>query len=265
MNETKIAWADYSWNPVTGCSPASEGCTNCYARAMNRRFGKGDFSVKFHPERMEEPIRHKKPAKIFVCSTSDLFHEDLPDGPAFEVLGTMRRCPQHTFIIVTKRAGRMADFFKGAPLLPNVILMATVENQPRADERTPYLLELARAGWRIGLSIEPMLGPINLNAVMGMLYPFPNGWEMLSWVIVGGETGQRARECCEEWIKEIFDDCREAKVPFFFKQFGDNFIPTSDCGTDECQAGVTAGRFCAKCYPHGDQGEEWLKRREWPL
>lgn len=299
MNKTRIPWADYSWNPVSGCTPASEGCTNCYAERMARRFPKihfcrheftGNFSdgtirgheekwsfnkIILHPDRLDDPLRRKKPARIFVCSMSDLFHPDVPDEFILKVWYRMAKS-NHTFFVLTKRPERIKPLFSkwinenqcvaslnSAILagfewpLPNVMLMTTAENQARADERIPYLMELARLGWKVGVSLEPMLGPMDLNAVMGMHYPFPNGWQKLGWIIVGGESGPGARECREEWVQSVYDQCKAAGVPFFFKAHGDNWI--TNRSDTFCGGGCFKNeKECIK------KCSQWLSRREWP-
>jgi len=306
MNKTKIAWADLTWNPVTGCSPASEGCDHCYARAMARRFNKfktpdsddgyvpepGEkeinpdyFKVVLHPEKLDEPIHRRKPARIFVCSMSDLFHPDVPDDFIFRVLLRIAYSPQHTFLILTKRAERMRNIFTSLGMekilkcdnktaylyLPNVWLGVTAENQPRADERIPVLLKIPAA--KRFVSFEPMLGPARIKEHLMEFQACDNFLRgkkrgdiiipKLDWVIVGGESGPGARECREEWIKEVYDQCEAAKVAFFFKQFGSNFIPECD-GTDECGP----HRHCPpECHEEGRQhfeGFTWMNRREWP-
>lgn len=198
MSKTKIDWADMVWNPVTGCSKISEGCQNCYAERMTKRlqlmapkkYSQG-FAVKCHHEALQEPLKIKKSQRIFVCSMSDLFHNDVPFEFIDRVFAVMALCPQHTFIVLTKRPQRMAEYCQRlgkhaskdpvslasvefAPegsffwkltdigwALPNVWLGVTAENQARADERIPILLQIPAAVRFV--SIEPMLGPIDLG------------------------------------------------------------------------------------------------------
>ena len=191
MRRTAIEWTDYSWNPITGCTPISEGCENCYARRMAQRlrgrFGysaDAPFKVTLHPDRLEEPFRWHKPRKVFVCSMGDLFHEQVPDEYIAKVWEVMSNASQHTFIVLTKRPQRMKEFIErlgwyihdregnpteavldkgGKYTLKNVWLGVTAENQARADERIPILLGIP-AEMRF-VSVEPMLGPVDLTNV----------------------------------------------------------------------------------------------------
>lgn len=186
MGKTKIEWTEYSWNPVTGCTPASEGCQNCYAKRMatrlKGRYGYPEdepFKVTLHPEKLKEPLKWKKPRRVFVCSMGDLFHEQVPDEYIAKVWEVMSNASQHTFLVLTKRPQRMKDFLArlgwyihdrdGYPMeavldeggkytLKNVWLGVTAENQQRADERIPILLQIPAAVRFV--SIEPMLGPV---------------------------------------------------------------------------------------------------------
>jgi len=231
---TKIEWADEVWNPVTGCTPVSEGCENCYAKRMaNRlrgRFGypvDDPFRIAFHPDRLDQPLRRRKHRRIFVCSMSDLFHENVPLDYQMRIFERMSRAKQHIFIVLTKRPQNMLQFARDCGLIPwpftppppmmatpsgviwpeNVWPGASVENQKRADERIPILLQIPAAVRFV--SIEPMLGPLEISAFPG-----------LDWVIVGGETGPGARPMHPDWVRSVRDQCQEAEVPFFFKQWG---------------------------------------------
>lgn len=173
MNKTEIEWCDYSWNPVVGCSPASEGCANCYAAAIAHRFGLPWGMAVFKPERLGQPAKTKRPSRVFVCSMGDLFHETVADDWIRQVFNAMHpdllQPSPHTFIILTKRPTRMRDFFAkytktgGPEAWPNVWLGVTVENQARAEERIPVLLSIPAAVRFV--SVEPMLGPVNLCAL----------------------------------------------------------------------------------------------------
>lgn len=261
MSQTKIEWADAVWNPVTGCTPVSEGCANCYARRfaqrMRGRFGypKDDpFRVKLHRRRLEEPLRWRKPMRIFVCSMGDLFHPDVPADFICHVYHVMKEAKQHTFIVLTKRPERIVPvlywekggfYLGGGDYIPNVWHLTSVENQEAANRRIPALLELRKAsnGWPVlGVSVEPMLGPVDLLGPTLCAYPYksrcnPAGcedWGMcrgeelkqswlyhLNWVIVGGETGPNARPIHPDWVRSLRDHCQAAGVPFFFKQWGE--------------------------------------------
>lgn len=276
MAKTKIEWTEYSWNPVTGCTPVSEGCENCYARRMaNRLKGRcgypsdDPFRVTIHPERLEEPLRWKKPRKVFVCSMGDLFHEDVPFSyiaQVFDVMCSWRwpnkaseqagdesmlEDPGHTFMVLTKRPQRfheflswLGDFWPGdSPVNINleveghfgkhIWLGVTAENQQRADERIPILLQIPAAVRFV--SIEPMLGPINFrwfpawseNAPTTAMNPYNggrtneyDGLRRLDWIICGGETGPGARPLHPDWVRNLRDQCQAAGIPFFFKSWG---------------------------------------------
>jgi len=230
---SSIEWTEATWNPVRGCDIVSPGCTNCYAMKVAHRFSgagkpydgltkltKGGpvwtGQVRLVPEALGMPLRWRKPRRIFVNSMSDLFHEDVPDGFITEVWRTMADTPHHTYQILTKRPARMAENLRRAlsigdfiaPPLENVWLGVSVEDQRRADERIPLLLLTpAAVRW---LSVEPLLGPVDL-------WPWIAD---LDWVVVGGESGHGARPMDQDWARSLRDQCNEAAVPFFFKQWG---------------------------------------------
>ncbi|NPV49440.1 MAG: phage Gp37/Gp68 family protein [Armatimonadetes bacterium] len=249
MGATRIEYTDVVWNPVTGCSPVSEGCQNCYARRFAQRLrgrcgypSDNPFRVTLHGARWNEPFRWRKPRRVFVCSMSDLFHEDVPDGFIDDVMSTVSACLQHTFLLLTKRPDRMANYFeawmfrKQRQIPPNLWLGVSVENQRRADERIPILLQIP-AAMRF-VSCEPLLGPIDLsdwlycyvchntgehyNPVFDDVEDCPvcgGGLPELDWVIAGAETGPGARPCDPEWVRSLRDQCKAAGVPFFFKRW----------------------------------------------
>jgi len=204
MNRTRIAWTDYSWNPFVGCDKVSAGCRDCYAEGVAKRFWRGDFKVTFHPKRINDPIGIKKPVKIFVCSMSDLFHEDIDPKDRGQVFDTIRKCPQHTFLVLTKRPQNINI---GIP--DNVWLGVTVENNKEAWRIET--LKGIKAKVRF-ISFEPLLERIDFDKV---------NIEGIDWVIVGGESGKTAREMDAEWAEEIYGECRGEGVAFFFKQRGD--------------------------------------------
>ena len=213
MGNTKIEWAEKVWNPVTGCSKISPGCENCYAERMafrlRGRCGYPDgepFRVTLRPQRLEEPMRWRKSSMVFVCSMGDLFHDDVPDDFIHRVFATIGQCPQHTFIILTKRPKRMKAFIEDyyayeSPT--NVWLGVTTENQEMADRRIPILLQIPAVVRFV--SVEPMLGPVDLA----------RGCEKIDWVICGGETGPNARPMHPDWVRSLRDQCQSAGVPFF--------------------------------------------------
>jgi protein gp37 len=240
MNKTKIEWTEYSWNPVSGCTPISEGCQNCYAKRMSKRLAgrcgypaDDPFRVTLHLERLDEPLKWKKPRRVFVCSMGDLFHDDVPESWIFAAYTTIEKCPQHTFLLLTKRIHRAAEVFnkftgRSWPL-PNVWLGVTAENQQRADERIPILLQIPAAVRFV--SIEPMLGPVDFTNYLPYTYEMPDEWGNptgdyytqpgVDWVICGGETGPGARPMHPDWVRSLRDQCQAAGVPFFFKQHGE--------------------------------------------
>ena len=203
---TKIEWTDETWNPVTGCTKVSAGCANCYAEVIARRFwGERDFTdVQCHPERLEQPLKWKKPRRVFVSSMSDLFHEDVPMDFIINCFEVMRSLPRHTFQVLTKRPIRMMNYYRGrAAYYPNVWLGMSVENQQNMM-RVPYLRDWAGVKF---VSLEPLLNPIDLGNT-----------DNIDWVIVGCESGPKARPMNLDWVRDIRDQCVAADIPFFFKQ-----------------------------------------------
>lgn len=252
-----IEWTDATWNPVTGCTKVSPGCDNCYAETFAERFRgtpghhfEQGFDMVLRPERLDEPLKWKKPRRVFVNSMSDLFHEAIPDEYIVEVFARMWWSPAHTFQVLTKRHGRMRSLLPRVeeplrqrerdlalvdhptPLtwpLPNVWLGVSVEDQKWADIRVPALLDTpAAVRW---LSCEPLLGPVDLtwcdgvNALERDWTGGPGGGTgaphpFVDWVVVGGESGLRSRPMRLDWARGIRDACVAASVPFFFKQWG---------------------------------------------
>lgn len=214
MAESSIEWTEHTWNPVTGCTKVSPGCKHCYAEVMARRltamgaagYERG-FEVALHPSRLEQPLLRKTPTVYFVNSMSDLFHEDVPDAYIDRVLDTCRRTPHHTFQVLTKRAERLPAFFAGRECPPNVWLGVSVEDRKYGVPRIG-LLQQVRARVRF-LSVEPLLedvGPLQLTGI--------------HWVIVGGESGSRARPMRPEWADAVRRQAQTQGVAFFFKQWG---------------------------------------------
>lgn len=241
MGDTSIQWTDKTWNPVRGCSRVSAGCENCYAERQAARFsGAGQpyeglirigkqgprwtGSVRFVREHLEDPVRWRKPRRIFVNSMSDLFHESLSDHDIANVFCAMEGASRHTFQILTKRAQRMREWvtewarkidyaddsgrgYRGR--YSHVWLGVSAEDQQRADERLPELIQ-APAAVRF-VSYEPALGAVDFSRYLS------GG---LDWVIVGGESGPGARPFSIEWALDVRQQCFDAGVPFFLKQLG---------------------------------------------
>jgi len=212
--KSKIEWTDATWNPSSGCTKVSPGCKNCYAERFAERWRgvKGNayeqgFDLKLWPERLNWPLTKRKPLRIFVNSMSDLFHEDIPYDFILQVFKVMREADHHIFQVLTKRAERLRRLSRMLPWLRNVWYGVSVENEEYMS-RVECLRGTPRPSLRF-LSIEPLIGRI----------PSPD-FHSIDWVIVGGESGPRARPMDPEWVREIRDACIEQEVPFFFKQWG---------------------------------------------
>ncbi|MBI4799287.1 MAG: phage Gp37/Gp68 family protein [Desulfarculus sp.] len=211
--QSKIEWTESTWNPVTGCTKISPGCKHCYAERLAKRlkamgqpnYANG-FEVTLHPGMLEAPLGWRKPQMVFVNSMSDLFHDDVPPDFIRKVFKIMEWATQHRFQVLTKRAERLAELAPGLPWPANVWQGVTVENADYAF-RVDYLREVPAAVKF--LSLEPLLSPIPNLKLRG-----------IDWVIVGGESGPGARPMDREWVLDLRDQCRRAKVPFFFKQWG---------------------------------------------
>ena len=213
MKTTKIEWTDKTWNPITGCTKISAGCANCYAEIMSKRLQamkqdkyKNGFILTMHNNVLDEPIKWKKPHTIFVCSMSDLFHENVPFSFIDKVVETIKSTPQHNYQILTKRANRMAEYFSDKIIPKNAWLGVTVDIAS-SKSRIDFLRNL-NAPIKF-LSCEPLLedlGNINLDGI--------------DWVIVGGESGAKARPMKEEWVQSIKVQTEKQGSAFFFKQWG---------------------------------------------
>jgi len=211
--KTTIEWTEMTWNPVTGCSKVSLGCKNCYAERMAKRLqGMGlwqyrdGFKVTLAPEVLADPFNWTKPRLVFVNSMSDLFHEQVPLNYIRKIFDVMVATPQHTYQILTKRHIRLAELAPDLPWPENIWMGVSVENQ-QAVTRIPSLVASpARLKF---LSIEPLIGPIDRLPLRG-----------IDWVIVGGESGPKARPLTKEWVEAIRNQCLRRRVPFFFKQWG---------------------------------------------
>ena len=209
-----IEWTEQTWNPTTGCTKVSPGCKHCYAEVMARRLKamgapgyENEFRLTLHENRLEQPLLRKKPTTYFVNSMSDLFHEDIPDAFLDRVFTVITNTPQHTYQILTKRAERLPQYFGWRTCPQNVWLGVSVEDRKYGVPRIDYL---RRVDARIRfLSIEPLLedlGEIDLRGI--------------HWVIVGGESGPKARPMREDWVANIQERAEEAGAAFFFKQWG---------------------------------------------
>ena len=211
--KSRIEWTESTWNPITGCTKISPGCKHCYAermsfrlRAMGTEKYANGFELTLHPDTINAPLTWKRPQVIFVNSMSDLFHREVPEAFIQRVFETMRQAHWHQFQVLTKRSGRLAQFASAIDWPENVWMGVSVENEDytfRIDD-----LRATSAALRF-LSVEPLIGPISRLDL-----------HLIDWVIVGGESGPGARPMKEEWVIDIRDQCAEANVPFFFKQWG---------------------------------------------
>lgn len=208
-----IEWTDATWNPVTGCTKISTGCQNCYAerlasrlKAMGQHRYRNGFSVTLHPHLLAQPLRWAKPRMIFVNSMSDLFHKNIPSEFIKSVFEVMTKAHWHIFQILTKRAKRLERLRSKVAWPNNVWIGVTVEDQGSIP-RIKHLTKVPAAVRFI--SLEPLLGPIHQLPL-----------DRIDWVIVGGESGPRARPLRPEWVRNIRDHCLEKGIPFFFKQWG---------------------------------------------
>jgi protein gp37 len=211
--QSGIEWTESTWNPLTGCTKISPGCTNCYAermserlRLMGQRNYANGFALTLHESALETPLRWKKPQRVFVNSMSDFFHQDVPISFIQQVFDVMRRADWHQYQILTKRADRLEELSPQLDWPPHVWMGVSVENQDytfRIDHlrRTPAAVKF--------LSVEPLLGPLTDLNLKG-----------IDWVIVGGESGYGCRPMRREWVVGVRDECRRHGVPFFFKQWG---------------------------------------------
>jgi protein gp37 len=213
MNNTKIEWTEQTWNPSVGCTKISAGCKYCYAESMAKRLQaigvkgyENGFKFTILPERLEQPLKIKKPTKFFVNSMSDLFHEEMPFEYLDMIFDVIKKTPQHIYQILTKREKIMAEYLRNKVLPENVWMGVTVENAA-TKYRIEYLREV-EASIRF-ISMEPLLGAVGkLNL------------QNIHWVIVGGESGPKARPMKAEWALNIKEQCEKENVAFFFKQWG---------------------------------------------
>ena len=212
--QSRIEWTERTWNPTVGCTKVSPGCKHCYAETMARRLKaigvkgyENGFRLPLMPERLAEPLERHKPTVYFVNSMSDLFHEKVSFDYIRRVYDVMAHAPQHTFQILTKRAERMAEFCRGVDVPPNAWLGVSVENRKHGVPRID-ILRTIDAKVRF-LSVEPLLEDLGAMDLEG-----------IHWVIVGGESGHKARPMRKEWVDSVKLQCDQAEVAFFFKQWG---------------------------------------------
>jgi len=225
--ESSIEWTESTWNPVTGCTKISPGCKHCYAETFAERWRglpghpyEQGFDLKLWPERLKMPLTWKEPRTIFVNSMSDLFHKDVPDSYVARVFDVMEQASWHNFQLLTKRAERFAEWSRR--------IYAARREPPVGQKRWPrnvwagVSVESQDYVWRIDrlirvpadirfLSIEPLLSPVKIKTSL---------LRKIQWVIVGGESGPKARPMNPDWARDVRDQCLAAGVPFFFKQWG---------------------------------------------
>lgn len=214
--DSGIEWTDATWNPVTGCTKISAGCAHCYAERMAKRLeGMGQpnyrngFRLTLHEHMLDVPLRWKQPRRIFVNSMSDLFHDDVPEAFVRKVFAVMMTADWHQYQVLTKRADRLERLDRRLKWAEHIWMGVSVESAPytwRIDA-----LRATRAHVKF-LSLEPLLGPLETLRLEG-----------IDWVIVGGESGPGARPMKADWVLSIRDQCKVARVPFFFKQWGGVF------------------------------------------
>ena len=294
--KSSIEWTDASWSPIVGCTRKSEGCRNCWSERFLARFGsipghKFEGISRFTPEgprwtgtvrlaedALDEPLSWRKPRRIFVCSTSDLFHEKVETEWLDRIFDVMRRARQHTFQVLTKRPENMLEYMKSryhfptvAPEikpLPNVWLGVSVEDQATADERIPLLLQTpAAVRW---VSYEPALGPVNFASHLHRR--INEHCNVLDWIVLGGESGPGARPFDIEWARAVVKQTRLTGTTVFVKQLGALPHDGSACvgAGSECEPahGREQGdrRLVLKDKKGGDMAEwpEDLRVREYP-
>lgn len=214
MSESSIEWTEHTWNPVTGCTKVSPGCKHCYAETMARRLHamrasgyENGFELALHASRLEQPLQRKRSTTFFVNSMSDLFHEDVPDAFLDRAFNVINRTPQHTYQILTKRSERLVSYFASRKCPQNAWLGVSVEDKRYGVPRIDHLREVA-ARIRF-LSVEPLLEDIGKIDLTG-----------IHWVIVGGESGPKARPMKATWADAVRRQCQTQRVAFFFKQWG---------------------------------------------
>lgn len=209
---TKIEWTEQTWNPITGCTKISEGCVNCYAEKMSNRLKSmglekyaDGFKLTLHPEKLTEPYKWRKQRMVFVNSMSDIFHEEVPLSFIQEIFKVMNNT-NHIYQLLTKRSQLLVKYSDFLEWNSNIWMGVTVESKKYLHRIDDLLQTPAKVKF---LSLEPLLTDLNDINLRG-----------IDWVIVGGESGNNARPLNKDWVVEIYQKCVEAKVPFFFKQWG---------------------------------------------
>lgn len=213
MSQSNIEWTELTWNPVTGCTKISPGCKFCYAETMSRRLKamgvdkyKDGFELRLHPEALAIPFTWKKHKVVFVNSMSDLFHPDVPLDFIKAVFAVMNQTPQHTYQVLTKRSERLLELAPQLNWTTNIWMGVSVEN----EEYTYRINDLSATPAKIKfLSVEPLIGPVSTLDLA-----------QIHWVIVGGESGHKARPVKKYWVDHIRQVCELNEVAFFFKQWG---------------------------------------------
>lgn len=213
MAKSAIEWTESTWNPVTGCSKVSPGCKHCYAermafrlKAMGQAKYVSGFEVATHSDDLETPLRWRTPQMVFVNSMSDLFHEEVPFEFIEKVFSVMCKAHWHTFQVLTKRSDRLLELGSRLNWSPNIWMGVSVE----MDLYSSRIEHLRNTNAQVKfLSLEPLLGSIPKLNLAG-----------IDWVIVGGESGPKARPMLADWVIDIRNQCSQAGVPFFFKQWG---------------------------------------------
>lgn len=213
MAQSSIEWTEFTWNPVTGCTKISPGCDFCYAERMAKRLQAmgqprytNGFELTLHEDMLERPLSWKTPRRIFVNSMSDMFHKDVPTWFIQKMFEVMRRASWHQFQVLTKRSRRLRELSPAIDWPDNLWMGVSVEHQ----EFVVRLDHLRETGAAVKfVSCEPLLGPLPAFDLCG-----------IDWVIVGGESGPGARAMEEGWVLDIKAQCQQARVPFFFKQWG---------------------------------------------
>lgn len=267
---THIQWTDETWNPLAGCRKASPGCDNCYAMGSAHRMGgnpdpktRGAYiglteirngrvnwngETRERRDHLEDPLHWRKPRRIFVNSMSDLFYEPVAEAFIDEVFGVMERANWHVYQVLTKRAQRMAEYtrrrYADRPMPSHIWLGVSAEDQQRADERLPHLCATPAAVRFV--SAEPLLGSVSLAPWLSR-----SAGGSVNWVILGGESGHRSRDCDSEWLRVLMEECQALSVACFVKQLGSNLA-----------------RSLGLKHPKGGEEQEWpavFRVRQFPI